>query len=186
MELLLIRHTRPEADPELCIGQLDVDCAAGWEPHADRLGKIVPKPDRLYTSPARRCRLLADRLAPGWQLAPRADARLLELDFGDWEGRPWSSIGHDLKGRADGSHALAPPHGETWGALLVRVGAFLDGLGTHAGRVAIVTHAGPVRAALVHCLGLPAVAGSRFEIGYGRLSRLSSVDGEWRLEVLNA
>jgi alpha-ribazole phosphatase len=130
--------------------------------------------------------VLADRLAAGWRLAPRSDARLLELDFGDWEGRPWASIGHEHTGHAAGALDLAPPHGETWGELLARVGEFLDGLGTAAGRVCVVTHAGPVRAALVHCLGLPPAAGARFEVGFGRLTRLTAAGGEWRLDVLNA
>lgn len=186
MELCLIRHTRPEAEPGLCIGRLDVECAAGWEAHADRLGKILAPPERLYTSPSRRCRVLAERLGATWRLAPRVDRRLTELDFGDWEGMPWSAIGPAAGDHPDDLLNLAPPNGETFGELLARVGDFVHGLGSAQGRVAIVTHSGPLRAALVHCLGLPPDSGARFSVGYGRLTRMSRADGAWRLEVLNA
>ena len=186
MELSLIRHPRPATDPDVCIGQLDVECAGGWEAHAERLARVLANPTRVYTSPARRCRALAQRLAAPLGLEPRVEARLLELDFGDWEGRRWSEIGRAAPLRAADHLNLAPPGGETWGALLGRVGAFLSTLGPELERVAIITHAGPVRAALVHCLDLPAAAGARFDVGYGRLTRLTGTGGDWRLELLNA
>lgn len=186
MELNLIRHPRPATEPDVCIGQLDVECAAGWEAHAERLVRVMPPPQRVYTSPSRRCRVLAERLASGHRLKAQADARLLELNFGDWEGRRWSDIGHGAAAAGSDSLSLAPPGGETWGELLARVEDFLAALPRSLEQVAIVTHSGPVRAALVNCLGLPAAAGTRFDVGYGRLTRLKETSGEWRLEVLNA
>jgi alpha-ribazole phosphatase len=186
MELNLIRHPRPVTEADVCIGQLDVECAAGWEAHADRLARVMAPPERVYTSPSRRCRVLAERLASGYRLRAQSDPRLLELNFGDWEGRRWADIGHGALASGGDSLSLAPPGGETWGELLGRVEEFLAGLPRTLGQVAIVTHSGPVRAALVHCLALPPAAGTRFEVGYGRLTRLKETSGEWRLEVLNA
>jgi alpha-ribazole phosphatase len=187
MELILIRHPRATVAPDSCVGHLDVDCAAGWEGHADRLQKMLAAPDRLIASPLRRCSGIAARLGAAWRVAPEFDPRLMELNFGEWEGRRWSEIDrrdHDLwpAGQLDS----APPGGESYNELLARIDAFRADLGTSFERIALVTHAGPVRALLTRCLGLAPEAGWRFEIGYGRVSRLAEHGGAWRLEVLNA
>ena len=63
----------------------------------------------LAHSPLRRCHQLAQALQalrPG--LASAADSRLLEMDFGEWEGQPWDALtaaidawAADLAGRAE-------------------------------------------------------------------------------------
>jgi alpha-ribazole phosphatase len=186
MELALIRHPRASAPPDVCVGQLDVDCAAGWEAHAERLSRVLATPDRLLTSPSRRCRALAERLASAYRLTPAADARLLELNFGEWEGRRWSDIGHTADALAADYLERAPPGGESYRDLMARIDSLLEDLGSSFERVAIVTHAGPVRGLLVRCLGLPPAAGARFDIGFGRVTRLARRGGPWTLEVLNA
>jgi alpha-ribazole phosphatase len=187
MELALIRHPRTSVAADVCVGQLDVECASGWEAHVERLQRVLGTPDRLVCSPLVRCRGLADLLGRSYGLAPELDDRLKELHFGRWEGRRWSEIDRAESDRwaADYLHAT-PPGGESYEALLTRVDAFLADLGRSSERVAIVTHAGPLRAVLVRCLGLPPQAAWKFDVGYGRVTRLAQRGGEWRLEVLNA
>ena len=187
MELALIRHPRPATASDVCVGQLDVECAPGWQAHADRLLRVLAVPDRLITSPSQRCRLLAERLGSAYRLAPELEPRLMELNFGAWEGRRWSDIGPAASETwvAD-QLGGAPPGGESYGALLARVDAFLATLGASFERVVIVSHAGPLRALLVRCLGLAPEAGWRFDVGHGRVTRLAERGGAWRLEVLNA
>jgi alpha-ribazole phosphatase len=188
MELTLIRHPRPSLPAGTCVGRLDVECAGGWEPHAERLARVLGTPDRLFTSPARRCVVLAERLGAGYRLAPSVDPRLHELDFGEWEGRRWADIGHtatQILGSSD-FFDQAPPGGESYRDLMTRIDAFLAELGSTFERVAIVTHSGPIRALLVRCLELPVESGARFDVGFGRMTRLAERGGAWRLEVLNA
>ena len=187
MELTLVRHPRPAVPAGTCVGRLDVECAAGWEAHADRLTRVLSSPDRLFTSPAKRCQVFAERLGAAYRIKPSADARLDELDFGDWEGQRWADIGHTATQVLGGDFFdQAPPRGESYRDLLTRIDAFLADLGASFERVAIVTAAGPIRAMLVRCLELPPEAGARFDIGFGRTTRLSERGGAWRLEVLNA
>jgi alpha-ribazole phosphatase len=187
MELAMIRHPRTVAAADVCVGQLDIACAQGWEAHADRLQRVLAAPDRLITSPLARCRVLAERLARAYRLAPERDDRLRELHFGRWEGRRWSEIDRAESDpwAADYLRA-APPDGESYEAMLTRVDAFLVDLASSGTRIAIVSHAGPMRAILVRCLGLPPQAAWKFDVGYGRVTRLALRGGEWRLEVLNA
>ena len=187
MELSLIRHPRPATSADVCVGQLDVECAPGWQAHADRLQRIVPIPDRLITSPLQRCRLLAERLGTAYRLTPEVEPRLMELNFGAWEGRRWTDIGRaESETWAADYLGSAPPGGESYSELLARVDVFLAGLGASFERVVVVSHAGPMRALLVRCLGLAPEAGWRFDVGHGRLTRLAERGGSWRLEVLNA
>ena len=187
MELTLIRHTRPTLPADVCIGQMDVECAAGWEAHAERIARVVGAPDRLITSPLKRCQVLAERLGVSYKLTPELDPRLLELSFGEWQNRRWSEIGHtatQVLGADFFDHA--PPGGESYRDMMKRVDSFLVDLGESFERVAVVSHSGPIRALLVRCLDLPAEAGARFDLGFGRASRLAQRGGAWRLELLNA
>ena len=187
MELTLIRHTRPTLPADVCIGQMDVQCAAGWEAHAERVSRIVSAPDRLITSPAARCRVLAERLGATYRLVPEVDARIQELNFGEWEGQRWSEIGHTATQILSADFFdNSPPGGESYRDMMKRVDAFLVDLGASFERVAVVSHPGPIRALLVRCLDLPAEAGARFDVGFGRVSRLAQRGGAWRLEILNA
>ena len=187
MELSLIRHPRPATSADVCVGQLDVECAPGWQAHADRLQRILAVPDRLITSPLQRCRLLAERLGAAYRIAPVLEPRLMELNFGAWEGRRWTDIGRaESETWAADYLGSAPPDGESYSELLARVDAFLADLGSSFERIVLISHAGPLRALLVRCLGLAPEAGWRFDIGHGRLMRLAERGGSWRLEVLNA
>ena len=108
---------------------------------------------RLWCSPLRRCTALAaavvDRLP---QLGPvRVDARLAEMDFGAWEGRPWNAIGRDAfdAWTADFTDARAGDHGESTRMFMARVGAAWDAWRA-SGRDAVwVTHAGVMRAVML-------------------------------------
>ena len=73
--------------PGICYGQLDVDCEDP-QPIAARLRPQIPAGTPVISSPLRRARLLA--LALDSQAG--IDGRLSEIDFGEWEGRPWNDI----------------------------------------------------------------------------------------------
>ncbi len=73
-------------------------------------------------------------------------------DLGTWTGRPWHEL--DLESwRADPSYNAHG--GESLIALLARVRALLDEWHTRPGRVAAVTHAAVIKAAVVHALRAP-------------------------------
>ena len=112
---------------------------AGEGDHAKHGGGGLPRPPTIWTSPAQRCRLVAEALG-----AYRVDPRLQELDFGDWEGLPWDSVPRaSLDEWAADPWSFAPPHGETGVALNARVQAFAAECAT--GDHVVITHGGPLK-----------------------------------------
>lgn len=145
---VLVRHTRLVKDVAgLCYGRAEVALADTFVEEARRLQAALPwTPREVWTSPAARCRLLAEVLAAG---APvRVDGRLQELDFGEWEGRRWETF----RGQQSEAWALdpwtgRPPGGESGLEMWTRVTAVraeVAALPAEA-RVLVVTHAGVIR-----------------------------------------
>jgi len=88
------RHP-PVTAPGLCYGRADVELAGSVEHAADELQETLARvatSSVVWSSPSTRCPSVARVLASRWQVDLRLDARLLEVDFGDWEGRTWSRI----------------------------------------------------------------------------------------------
>jgi broad specificity phosphatase PhoE len=81
--------------------------------------------------------------------------------------------------------AAAPHGGESLLALLGRVGCWLDAHARDGGRVLAVTHAGPVRAAVVHALGAPPDAFWRLDVAPLSRTVLHAHDGRWTVRTLN-
>ena len=148
MPLILVRHTRPDAGEGICYGSTDIAAAPGFEPAAQALATRLAPADRVVSSPLRRCAALA-RLLAGRLGAPLAfDPRWREMDFGAWEGRPWDAIPRpDLDAwAADLMHAR-PHGGESVAMLAARTAEAMAACPAHE-RIVVVTHAGPIRAAL--------------------------------------
>ncbi len=137
--MLLIRHTAVRVAPGICYGRSDV-ALAGSGP-AD-IAAVVAGLPRLpvISSPARRCTALAAAIDPDHA----TDARLLELDFGDWDGLAWDDVPRAaLDSWAADPWGFAPPGGESGQALLARVQSFWRD--RPAGPLIIVSHGGPLR-----------------------------------------
>ena len=113
-------------------------------------------PRVVWTSPLQRCADVGRWLARwGWQ--HRVDARLLELDFGHWDGQPWTAIAHAEVAAWEADFAQhAPGGGESLAALLARCRQFIAEQGGGA-PLLVVAHAGWMQAsALASADGLQA------------------------------
>lgn len=140
--LILARHPPADVAPGRCYGRLDLGLANPAD--AARLAnRILPyRPVAVWSSPARRCRLVAEALGG----PTRLDARLLELNFGDWEGVPWHDVPRPaLDAWAADPLGFAAPGGETGAALLARVTEVATELRIATGPVAVISHGGPLR-----------------------------------------
>lgn len=144
----LIRHPAPAISPRLCYGRLDVDLSA--EGHGAIPGIVAETatlaPARIWSSPSRRCRLLAEAIAASHgQAPPTLDERLMELHFGAWEGMSWDDVPR-AEIDAWGADPLrrAPPGGEHGQAMLARVAEFIAGLAAEQTHI-VVSHGGPLR-----------------------------------------
>lgn len=156
MNLLLVRHTRPLIASGRCYGRLDVPLAAtGASDVEAAIGRLKPVA-RIYASPARRCQALAAALGARDGVPVTTTAALEELDFGAWEGEAWERIERAaIDAWAADPWGYAPGGGETLATLWARVAAFAADLPRDDGRVAVVSHHGPLRVLLLQLLGRP-------------------------------
>lgn len=147
--LWLVRHAPPLIAPGTCYGALDVAAdITATRAAVQRLAAELPTQATLVHSTLQRCELLAQSLqALRPDLTPKPDARLREMDFGDWEGQPWDAIARsdiDAWTAAFASHR--PGNGENLAEVLARVAAALQDHCTGARQdVVWITHAGVIR-----------------------------------------
>jgi len=154
-EILFIRHAETNlagsfcghSDPELNeLGHTQVDELI----HKLRANRI----DAVYTSDLRRAQTTARAIAESFAVHCHVRPALREINFGAWEGHPWSEIEQQ-----DGDYArrwvAEYPHlpargGEDIRGFERRVLDEVEFLSTHVkGRtIAVVTHAGPLRTVL--------------------------------------
>lgn len=152
MRLYLVRHPRPEVPAGHCYGRSDV---AAIEADVERvlatltsqgLSGAMP----IYASPFVRSAVLAHRLSP----APAFDARLAEMDFGDWEMRNWDEIPRaEIDAWSADLLYYRPGGGENVMDVATRVAGFLADIAraNHA-QALVICHAGTMR--LLHSLHL--------------------------------
>jgi alpha-ribazole phosphatase len=127
--LRIWRHPKPIGAAGRCIGRTDLPV----DPRrAKRLAHRIRQharrhrlPHAVVTSPLRRCADVG-RWLRRWGWTHRVDARLVELDFGDWDGRLWRDIAWDeLRAWEDDFLDHAPGGGESLRRLRGRVDAVL-------------------------------------------------------------
>lgn len=149
------RHPRPREGAGLCLGRTD---APVDRRKAKRLAHRIRQwarrhgsPHVVVTSPLQRAAAVGRWLAR-WGWVHRVDARLCELDFGRWDGRPWADIGAaEVQGWCDDFMRHAPGGGESVAALLERCADVLGqpvGQGAGLDEACAVSHAGWLSAAI--------------------------------------
>lgn len=128
-----------------CIGRTDLPVDRR---RAKRLARRIQRTARrhglprvVHSSPLRRCRDVGRWLrAWGWRHV--VDDRLLEMDFGRWDGQPWSAIARDEVDAWCRQFASQPPGGgESLAALFERACGWSP-TGAAGGAVVVVAHAG--------------------------------------------
>jgi probable phosphoglycerate mutase len=113
-------------------------------------------PRRVYASPMLRARQTAEALGLD---DPTADTRLMEQNWGAWEGLTHAEIlqrhGADAFARAGAGQGdkFRPLGGESTGELHARVAGFLRDVAKGEGDAAAVTHLGVLRAAYTLATG---------------------------------
>jgi alpha-ribazole phosphatase len=131
----------------------------------------------IVSSPLTRCRAFAEWLAGVAGLPVSVDERLAEVGFGVWEGRTAEEIN---KGAPDSVFdfkcdpvSRRPEGAEPLEAFSARVAAAYEHiLNRHQGEhVLVVAHAGVIRMAISHVLGLPPERAYRINVGSAGLAR---------------
>jgi broad specificity phosphatase PhoE len=181
--LLLVRHASTDAVRAAAFGA-DEPLDASGRIAAAGLRARLPQADEVLVSPALRAvetasqaGLVATGEAPG------------ECDFGAWGGLSLRDVAaSDPDGvRAWMTDPGAAPHGgESLTALLSRVGAWLSVQASRSGTAIAITHAGIVKAAVVHALNAPPIAFWRIDVSPTSITELHAHDTtQWTVTRVN-
>lgn len=172
--LTLLRHPRPCVADGICYGRTDCAADAHHEQALlDELLEALP-PQRVLTSPALRCRVLADRLCERWQRPCEVEPRLREMDFGRWEGLSWDAVPRaELDAWARQSVDYAPGGGESLRNMAKRVRAWAGEVAAAQTDVLAVTHGGVMRFLTAWRRGEPLTSVPNIRApGFGQMLRL--------------
>jgi broad specificity phosphatase PhoE len=143
----------------------------------------------VYTSPLERALVTADAIAAAHRLQPLVVDDLRELDFGEADGVPFEELPAELqRGLLEDPTGVRFPGGESYAELRGRViGACDDIVARHPGaEVAVVSHAGAIRAALATWLSMADGAVFRLDQRYASINVVDWTDGTPFVRVVNA
>jgi broad specificity phosphatase PhoE len=183
--LLLVRHAPTAATRAAAFG-VDEPVDARGLAAAAAVGDVLPSGCEALVSPALRCRQTA--AAVGLRSVSVVEPALAECDFGAWAGRALTDINEEdpVVVAAWIADPDARPHGgESLRAFAARVADWVDGQARLGGSAVAVTHAGVVKAALVHALGAPLEAFWRIDVAPLSITELHAHDGRWTITRVN-
>jgi broad specificity phosphatase PhoE len=157
---------------------------------AERL-KPIPF-EAIYSSPLKRALETARLISESFGLEPILDERLVELDYGQWEGKTLAEVmKNDPKTfqawQADPA-PVAPPGGESGLEAQQRVVSFLDSLAARhpQGQVLVVFHKTVCRLAICHALAMsPSEYRRRLIVNNAALSIIQAPPYGWQLITFN-
>jgi alpha-ribazole phosphatase len=180
VNLYLIRHTKVNFPKALCYGQTDVDVTDSFEEEALGVKSQIQGVhfDEVWSSTLQRCAKLADYLFSNQSI--QYDARLKELNFGDWEGKAWADIYDDSYGEQwmNDYVNLRCLNGESFLDQINRVAAFFDEKrGAFKGKnIAIVAHGGTIRSFYCHLKNMKPEDAFKTAFDYGSINKLTLND----------
>jgi probable phosphoglycerate mutase len=137
----------------------------------------------VYSSPLTRARQTATAIAAVAGCEVEIDDRLIELDYGEWDGLALSEIRPQRGGSGFEEPNFAPPGGESLVAVTQRVEAFCserfaggeaDG---GASRIVAVSHVSPIKAAVAWALGVDERAALRMRLGLASITDIGAGPG---------
>ncbi|MDX8534722.1 histidine phosphatase family protein [Mesorhizobium sp. VK25A] len=149
---------------------------------AAALAASLRRADHVWTSPALAARQTAEALGFDATVEPL----LADQDFARWAGKGFEEMqAKDPEGmEAWLSDPDAAPHGgESLAAVARRVAALIERLGAESGHTIALTHAVPIRAAMVHVLGAPLSSIWKIDIEPLSLTEFRSDGRRWVLHA---
>lgn len=187
-----VRHGETDWNAEARLqGQADTDLNDNGRAQASAngrtLARLIPDPAAFdfVSSPMLRTRETMERLRAAMGLSPsgyRTDPRLVEVNFGDWQGHTFAELeavdpGCFARRQADKWAFVPPGEGaESYAQLAERVRPWLDGAN---GDAVCVTHGGVMRAVFMLTGTLEPNEAAVLSIPQDRVLRFSGRVLEW-------
>jgi broad specificity phosphatase PhoE len=194
----MIRHALVAENARATLyGTMDVElCPHALErqkPTYAALARLLPQPAAWVVTPLSRTRRTAEAIFRGGypDTAPAVEPGLIEQNLGDWQGLAHAALPAQLSRPAHPFWPIAgdetPPNGESFSALIHRVGAAMEALATaHDGQdVVVVSHGGAIRGAVAHAMGIGAQSALHLSVANLSLTRMERLYGDWRVVCIN-
>ena len=172
--IAFVRHGEtPPNRAGLLLGRSDAALTDRGRAQAERLAEALAGLEvaRVITSPLRRARDTAAPIAAACGEAVEVDQRLVEIDYGEWEGRPLADLDREVVARWRRDGGFAPPGGESLAVVADRVASFCDE--TLDDRVVVaVSHVSPIKAAVTWALRVPPELAWRMRLEVASITRI--------------
>lgn len=157
-------------------GRLDAPLSELGLAQAGALGEVfaTERVTRVISSPLVRARDTAQEIATRHDVPVEIDDRLIELDYGDWDGLALREVPADGWAAWRADPGFSPPNGESLVAVARRVEAFCKELLADGGDVVAVSHVSPIKAAVCCALGVDERATWRMQLGLASVTRVDA------------
>lgn len=130
------------------------------------------EPARVVASPSIRTRDTGAAIAAAIGRSLATDDRLVELDYGEWDGRRIDEVTSDEWRRWRGDPSFAPPGGESLEDVRARVVGFAREELDAGETVVAVSHVSPIKAAVAWALGVSDAVAFRMRLDLASITRL--------------
>ncbi len=132
-------------------------------------------PQALQSSPQPRALHSAMIMAAAVDLPVEIVSAFDEIDMGRWTGMEFARLAADPRWRQwnERRGSTSPPEGESMAALQKRVVQHIELLRLEERPIAIASHAEPIRAAVMHYLGIPLDLFHSIEVDPGSISTIT-------------
>ncbi len=179
--IILIRHGQTTTNAEgLLVGRSDPPLTALGERQARALVPYLGGVEEVWVSPLARARETAALALADFEAAVAES--FIEVDYGDLDGQPVSSISADQWHGFEHGHDRAFGGGESLASVDARVHAQLDSLLNdrdsllHSPRrhLAIVSHVSPIKSAVVWALGVAPSTAWRTRLENGSITTIGT------------
>lgn len=184
----LLRHGRTEANARgLLLGRADPALDDVGREQALLAARALTDSEatRIVTSPLRRCRETAGVVGETLGLPVTVDERWIELDYGDLDQTPVSSLPPATWAAWMGDVEWTPPGGESIAALGERVRSACDELLAADAATVVVSHVSPVKAAVAWALGAGDEIAWRMFVAPASISVVATGRGRPSLHAFN-
>lgn len=178
--IVLARHGQTAANRDaLLVGRIDPPLTELGLAQAARLAGALASSTavRVVASPLTRTVQTATVIAESLGLPVETDERIIEMDYGAWDGTPLAEVPIETWRAWRTDPEFRPPDGESLRDVSRRVGAAMGEWLTADEPIIAVTHVSPIKAALTWALGAPDQMTWRMFVEVASISRIGLRQG---------
>ena len=172
--IAFVRHGEtPPNRAGVLLGRSDVALTDHGRGQAKRVAEALAGlgVEHVLTSPLRRACDTAAPIAAACGRAVEVDERLIEIDYGEWEGLTFADLAPDVVERWRRDAGFVPPGGESLEVVAGRMASFCDEWVDERVIVA-VSHVSPIKAAVTWTLRVPPERAWRMRLDVASVTRI--------------